>query len=116
MPTDRLARLRADIEQLPRYAPFVEFRLTTWKEHGIPDQLGGWFPQMDEDGKGEWVKLSELEGVLADPPQAHEKETHYEMGNCPHCGAWVNFAQEHAIEQLPAAPTPADGAPQEQEP
>jgi len=63
------------------------------------------------------VKLLEMVraqcAFMASPPPATPQETqHYESGNCPHCGAWVDFAQEHAIEALPVAPHGAD-TPQE---
>src|ERR1017187_1343643 len=37
----------------------------------------------------------------------------FEEGNCPHCGAWVNFRQEAAIDEIPAAPAP-EAVPQQQ--
>jgi hypothetical protein len=63
------------IERLKRYAATVEFHLTTWTDD-TPDQLGGWFPKMVEDVKGEWIRADELEAALATlppaPPQGQE--------------------------------------------
>jgi hypothetical protein len=49
-------------------------------------------------------------GRAASPP-ALAQEPHYEFGNCPHCGAWVNFAQEAEIAKLPLPPSPQEPTP-----
>ncbi len=57
------------------------------------------FPTRFNSVEGEYVAA--LAGVPS--PQ------HFESGNCPHCGAWVDFAQENAIAEIevasPHAPT-----------
>lgn len=39
-----------------------------------------------------------------DPQQETHESAPHESGNCPHCGAWVNFAQEAEIAKIEVPP------------